>query len=34
MQKQIKQRIRLKLEDYIFKNYKNSYNNAKTQKQI
>ncbi len=29
MQEQVKQRIKLKLEDYVFKNHKNSYNNAK-----
>jgi len=29
MQKQVKQRVKLKFEDYVFKNYKNSCNNAK-----
>jgi len=29
MEKQVKRRIKLKFEDYVFKNYKNFYNNAK-----
>ncbi len=29
MQKQIKQKTKLKFEDYVFKNYKNFYNSAK-----